>query len=561
MGRILIKAPKKKPAKKKTAAKKTAPKKTEAKSDVLAQLAEKLGPEKLQELLSAIGGGAEEEEAISDKPKFRGGATEFDTKRDQRRRSALPGTTMQVGRGHGQNLPATKFKDEWAVNPETGEREKTGKVKVAARGRTKNILSEMDRMSRESKEKRAEGAKAAKRTRLANRGLLRDDEDKGLSDSDNPPIAHIGSEFGDYTSRDYDWKMDYDEEGNPIRGTERPVGRGRKVEVEGYDSRFPLHESLFQTKRNFKGEYNKTEGFQRHNSLSNILGTMALNHPEEAVEWLQIPGLDTMLEKLPQLTPEARNKVLPHIIDAMTQAVKADPEMLQEQGLRLAQQSHMREFGTGGVPGPMVNLKSYINRATAADELDPEVVAQEAAQREEDNLSRMISGMDIPDTHIDEFKQQLNEMMEDTGMSQGAAAKRVASRMHSVGFEEEKPSTVYDDDKVFEGRKGSGYGMQVPPAMPTLGPEGRDEQARRRAESVRRRAAEAKKPMTLGDFMTQGMEQPHLQEDASEAPPLPPEQKVMPREDDDEEIQLSYGYTSLGERLLKSILEDMLQRT
>ena len=62
--------------------------------------------------------------------------------------------------------------------------------------------------------------------------------------------------------------------------------------------------------------------------------------------------------------------------------------------------------------------------------------------------------------------------------------------------------------------------------------------------------------MSLGDFLKPG---PHAVEGASEGPAVP--RKPTLEEEDDRIENSEIGYQSLGEMLLKSIVEDMWQRT
>ena len=95
----------------------------------------------------------------------------------------------------------------------------------------------------------------------------------------------------------------------------------------------------------------------------------------------------------------------------------------------------------------------------------------------------------------------------------------------------------------------------------------RQSRAMERAASIRARtgggqAAPSTPPptptggMTFGDFLKPG---PHAVEGASEGPPMP--RRPTLEEEDDRIENSEIGYQSLGEMLLKSIVEDMWQRT
>jgi len=453
------------------------------------------------------------------KGRFRGSA---DWKRGKLRESkrAPAGTTTMVP---GEGIKIREEREE-KIDPKTGKKTfvPTGTTKVVERGRRVNILSEKEKMLRRKKKQQAETAAAARRTRESKQGELREDEEKSFNPM-NPPIAHAGG----------DWE---------------------------YDPDFPLHPQLFAQKmKNKEGKWELTDDFQRHNSLHRILETMILNHPEKTEEWLEIPGLADKGRQAQQMGIKQRRQIMPHLLDAMTMAIKSEPELLEHQGLRLANPGHMSEFGGGGTYGPDINL-GYIDTMMQGPTMSDEEIAQIEVEKRRNRLMGMAANMDIPEDQVDLFTQLVDGMVEQTGMNEEAAANMVGSKLVSQGAGETTGS-VYDaplDDEMWQRRGGA-----KPAGAAALTDEERAESAKERAAAIRSKKQKESGGMTLGDFMSEGMDQPHLREGASEAPSVPPlegQTKLTDFEEDDE-IQLSEGYTSLGDRLLKSILEDMWQRT
>ena len=561
MSRILVKAPRKTkaqkkaeekkkrdeamaaisgPRKEKPAEEKPAEEKPELDMSKLTQAIENLSEEDRAKLAESLGLSPEPADPT---PRFRGGATEFDRRSLQRRRSALPGTTT-IKPGAGIRIREER---ERQVDPETGKVtfEPTGKTKVTQRGKRVNILSEQDKMRRQAKQRREEAGAASKRSREMMRDMLREDEDKTYT-FDNPPIGHVGGDF-EYSK---DW---------------------------------PIHNKLFAQKmRNPEtGKMEMSNAFQRHNSLSRILQTFATDFPQESEKWLKIPGLADKAREINSMGKKERARYMPFLIDAMTKAIKAEPQLLQDQGLRLANTDHLKQFAGGGAYGPQINL-GYIDRMAEGSQMTDEERGQMESDKRRNKLLGMASEMNVPESQNDMFVQLVDGLLQEVpNMSEEAAARAVADQMPPPS-----PSTgsVYDDPKVFGDQPAS-----VRPAtigtVPGSDREGkatdrasaatkersgdiaaaRQSRAMDRAASIRARTGGATPStpppadtggMTLGDFLKPG---PHAVEGASEGPPVP--SKPALEEEDDRIENSEIGYQSLGEMLLKSIVEDMWQRT
>ena len=493
-------------------------------------------PEQLKEALSQVGSQMEEQKERKDMPTFRGGASKFDPKAIQRRRGKVPGTTMPTGKGQQIRI---REKREKKVDPETGKEtfEPTGETKVVGRGGEVNILSEQDKLRRKKKESQAAGAAKAKRTRELQRDDLREDRDLQYT-PDNPKIAHQ-SDF--------------------------PHDMGAGV---NYDPNYPLHDTLFRQKMKNPetGKWEMSDEFQRHNSLSNILQAMISHHPQEAEDWLQIPDLADWGRATQNMSNKERRQALPHLVDAMKSAIKDDPGALGEQGMRFVDPEHKMKFaGEGGISGPSINLQHIQSMMNP-----PEMPAKERELMEWDKrttrLLGMAADMDIPDSHHDEFIDQINELTS-TGMNEDTAAEMAASDLHSEGFGQD----IYSDPSMWERPSGAPPAGGVRPSTYVEPekevPDKPPSDAALRAREIRNRQAAARqlaqgsedRGMTLGDFMPEGMGQPHLASGATQGPPVP---QIPKKGDDEDQIETSEDtYESVGERLLKSILEDMWQRT
>jgi hypothetical protein len=565
MSRILVKAPRKTkaqkkaeekkkrdeamaaisgPRKEKPAEEKPAEEKPDSDMDKLTEAIQNLPEEQRAKLAESLGLSPEPADPA---PRFRGGATEFDTRRNQRRRSALPGTTT-IKPGAGIRIREERERE---VDPETGKVtfEPTGKTKVTQRGKRINILSEQDKMRRERKQRRDEAGAASKRSREMMRDTLREDEDKTYT-FDNPPIGHVGGDF-EYSK---DW---------------------------------PIHTKLFAQKmRNSEGKMEMSNEFQRHNSLSRILNTFATNYPEESEKWLKIPGLADKAREITSMGKKERARYMPFLIDAMTKAIKAEPEILQEQGLRLANSDHLRQFAGGGAYGPQINL-GYIDRMAEGSKMTDEEKGQMESDKRRNRLLSMASEMNVPESKNDMFTQLVDGLLQEIpDMSEEAAAKMIGERLVSMGEDpsESSAGSVYDDPKVFGEQPASARPATVG-TVPGSDREGkatdrasaatkersgdiaavRQSRAMDRAASIRARTGGTTPStpppadtggMTLGDFLKPG---PHAVEGASEGPPVP--SKPALEEEDDRIENSEIGYQSLGEMLLKSIVEDMWQRT
>ena len=206
------------------------------------------------------------------------------------------------------------------------------------------------------------------------------------------------------------------------------------------------------------------------------------------------------------------------------------------------------------------------------------------SDKRRNKLLGMASEMNVPESQNDMFVQLVDGLLQEVpNMSEEAAARAVADQMPPPS---PSPSTgsVYDDPKVFGDQPAS-----VRPAtigtVPGSDREGkatdrasaatkersgdiaaaRQSRAMDRAASISARTGGATPStpppadtggMTLGDFLKPG---PHAVEGASEGPPVP--SKPALEEEDDRIENSEIGYQSLGEMLLKSIVEDMWQRT
>jgi len=515
-------------------------------------------PEQLKEALSQVGSQMEEQKERQDMPKFRGGKSKFDREELQRRRGKLPGTTMPTGKGHQIRI---REKREKKVDPETGKEtfKPTGETQVVGRGGEVNILSNIGLQQRKRKEARELAQEKARRTRELRRDDLREDKHFQYT-FDNPKIGHMGGAPIEGT--------DFSELGGGAAGGMGSEGDFPFSADRNYNPKFPLLDTLFRQKMKNPetGKWEMSDEFQRHNSLSNILQAMILHHPQEAEDWLQIPDLANWGRATQNMSNKERRQALPLLVDAMKSALKNDPDALAEHGMRFVDPEHKIKFaGEGGISGPSINLQ-YIQHMMNP----PEMSAEERELMEWDKrttrLLGMAADMNIPDSHHDEFIDQINELTS-TGMNEETAAEMVASDLHSEGFEQD----IYSDPSVWERPSGAPSAGGVRPSTYVEPeeevPDKPPSDAKLRAHQIRQARQQARQQaqgsegggMTLGDFMPEGMGQPHLASGATEGPPVPP---IPEKKDDEDQIETSEDtYESLGDRLLKSILEDMWQRT